>query len=42
MGNIGRIIRKIDIEPVPNDVPVPEPVPVPAEPAEPEQVPAGA
>lgn len=29
MGDIGRVIRKITLEPIPDDIPVPEIVPEP-------------
>jgi hypothetical protein len=42
MGNIGRITRKIELEPIPDDIPCPEIVPErePARPREPVKVPA--
>ena len=38
MGDIGKPLRKIELEPIPDDVPVVEPMP--GEPAEPGTVPA--
>jgi hypothetical protein len=41
MGNIGKTIRKIELEPIPDDIPVPEIVPqAPAPRPEPVKVPA--
>jgi hypothetical protein len=40
MGNIGRIKRKIVLEPMPDDIPCPEIVPEPARQPEPVKVPA--
>lgn len=39
-GDIGRTIRRIELEPIPDDVPVPEVVPETAPAAVPEAVPA--
>lgn len=30
MGDIGPVRRRVDLEPIPDDVPVPEPTPAPA------------
>lgn len=43
MGDIGKVRRKIDFEPIPDDIPVPEIVPgqpAPAPPPQPVKVPA--
>lgn len=40
MGDIGKPVRKIDLEPIPEQAPVQEPLTAPAPVKEPEKVPA--